>query len=533
MSTMTGGDVLVEALAREGFRHVFSMPGGQLLPVYDGIREHPMMDLIAPRHEGASALMACGYAMASGEPAVVMSTVGAGVIYESGGLLLAWRERLPVISIAPQVQSWKMKPIQESLQACDQDEIFRPFTKFRAIVYHYDRIGQLVRRAIKVATAPEPGPVHLDIPVDVLFEFHRVGKSRSARLFPPGVFRFEGQVPANEEALDAAARLVNSSRRPLALVGRGTRHFAGEELMNFLEAASVPVLHSPASFASVKSDYDKRLGDVSLWMEDEAFEAAAGCDLLLIFEADEPVARFAQEVVRRNPQVKVAQSAQLAAGVGSFVPVQVGMVGTIGAVLGELSKRVDAKADRDGEWIGRLVGLKAGLEEEYLSLLGPKPRVEGVLGTIGVVAGLLRPQDWVVCDGRLAAAAALARLKHPGLHRVVMLGDDYIPGAGLPVALGIRAASPDSRVFLVTETDRMKRHSRELQSGTRYGLPVTTFLFQDKAVKPDEEVDFTMLARSFGVRAHAITEPVEEITPDVIEESFSSKAGTLFDASTF
>jgi len=320
------------------------------------------------------------------------------------------------------------------------------------------------------------------------------------------------------------------------LAGRGTRRFAGDALMKFLDAASIPVLHSISSFGSVSFEYDKRLGDVKLWNGAEALDAAAQADLLLIFEADEPTARFAQEVVKRNPSIKVVQSADLAAGIGSFVPVEVGLLGTVGAVLRDLSERVNslgAPENMDDDWVNRLIGLKSKIEDEYLQNLGPASRVEAVLNTVDIVADLLRPEDYVVCDGPLASGAALAKLKHPALHRAVMIEDDYIPGAGLPVALGLKAGSPNSRVFLVTETGRFKRHSRELQSARRYGLAVTSFLFQEAATKPDEEVDFAMLSKSLGVQAQSITEPVEEITPDVVEESFKSESGTLFDASRF
>jgi acetolactate synthase-1/2/3 large subunit len=120
MATYLGADLIVETLAREGVRHVFTVPGGQMIPIHYAIDEHESMELVVPRHEGAAALMACGYSMA-GLPSCVMTTVGAGIAYEVGSLALAWRERLPVISMAPQVQSYKMKPIQENLQACVQD----------------------------------------------------------------------------------------------------------------------------------------------------------------------------------------------------------------------------------------------------------------------------------------------------------------------------------------------------------------------------------------------------------------------------
>jgi len=531
MTTLTGGDIIVETLAREKIKHVFSIPGGQLLTIYDAIRVHPDVDMIVPRHEGASALMACGYALASGRPSVVMSTVGAGVIYEAGGLLFAWRERLPVVSIAPQVQSYRMKPIQESLQACDQDTIFKPFTKFGAIIYHYDRIPQLVRRAIKVAAAPEPGPVHLDVPVDVLFEFHRVSGTRFGKLFPGGSFRFEGEIRADEAALEKGAELIRSAKRPLALVGRGVRN-AGADLMKLLQAAVMPVLTSEMAFSSVSSDYDLKLGVVDMWEDDEAIDIAAQADVILIFEADENTARFAQVIATKNSSVKVIQSAELAAAVSSVVPADVGIVGTPGAVLNGLSERVSSAAKDEG-WFRRLMEMKSKLEKEYLIALGPGSRVNGVLNTIGIVSELLRPEDYVVCDGPLAARAAMLKLKHPGLGRVVPIADDYIPGAGLPVALGIKAAAPKSKVFFITETSRMKRHSREFQTASRYKLPVTGFVFQDKDKKPDEEVNFAEMAKSLGVQARTITDPVEEITKETVTESFSKDSGMLFDVSSF
>ena len=526
---------MVESLAREGVKRVFSIPGGQLLPVYDGIREHPDVDMIVPRHEGASALMACGYAMATGSVATVMSTVGAGVIYEAGGLLLAWLERLPVMSISPQVQSYKMKPIQESLQACDQDEIFRPYTKFRSIIYHYKRIPQLVRRAIKVAVAPEPGPVHLDLPVDVIFEYNKISESGFEKYFPEGNFRFEGKTVPNEESVEKAVSLIKASRKPLALVGRGARINARDGLTRLLETAPIPVVTSVPGYSAVKSDYSGRVGCPAQWLDSDDIGKLADADLILLFEADEETSRLAIKIVRLNPSVKIVQSAAMSSAIGSLTPVDVGLLGSVDAVLDELVERV---ADHgvpdglDGAWIGDIVDTGKKLGKINLSALGRGPRIDGMTATVETISELLRPEDYVVCEGPMAAATAMTTLKHPGLHRTFLMPDDYIPGAGLPVSLGIKAASPKSRVYLVSETSRFKRHSREFQTAGRYKLPVTMFLFQDNPQKPEEEVDFTALARSLGVDAKHVPEPVEEVTPDVVAESFASESGTLFDASS-
>jgi len=306
--------------------------------------------------------------------------------------------------------------------------------------------------------------------------------------------------------------------------------------MKLLRAGSFPVLSSAAAFSSSSSDDDLKLGITDMWDDEDAIGIAAQSDLLLIFEADEDTARFAQKLLAKNPSVKVIQSAELAAAIASVVPVDVGLVGTVRTILNDLSERVSSiggKADRDEGWLRRLIEMKSKLEKEYLSNLGPGSRVDGVLKIIEIVSELLRPEDYVVCDGPLAAKAAILKLKYPALNRMMPIVDDYIPGAGLPVALGIKAAAPKSRVYFITETGRIKRHSREFQTASRYKLPVTTFLFQDKDKKPDEEVDFAEMAKSLGVQAQPITEPVEEITKDAVTESFSKESGMLFDVSSF
>jgi len=532
MGVMTGGDVLIETLAREGARLVFSMPGGQLLPIYDAIREHPKLELVTPRHEGAASIMACGAAMAGGGLGVVMSTVGAGVIYEAGGLLLAWRERLPVLSIAPQVQSYRMKPIQESLQACDQDEIFRPFTKFKAIAYHYKRIPQLTRRAIRIARAPEPGPIHLDVPVDVLFEFKRVSGKKHDKLFAPGVHSFKGEVQPGTDAMCAAAEIMANSRRPVALVGRGAlRAGAAEELKSLLGASPLPAITSSAAFSVVGKDQAWRLGLAEWWESGDALSAISGADLLLVVEADEETGRLARALVKENPSVKVVQAAELMASIGTLTPVDAGLIGTPGAVMAGLAGEVGAAStERDVEWMETLMGIRSRLERSALDSIGPGPRLDGTLNALDAVNKVAKEGDVVVCEGPMAAGAAAVTLSAPGPGGAVLLSD-AVPGAGLPLSMGMKSARPESDIYLVTDSASFKRHSRELQSMKRYGFAVNVMLFQSAEQRPEEEVDFTALAKSFGVPAREVIDPVEEIGVDELRESAKSKDGMLFDAS--
>lgn len=539
MQTLLGADLIVETLAREGISHVFTLPGGQMNPVHFAVAEKPGMELIIPRQEGAGALMAAGYTMASGKPACVMTTVGAGIAYEIGALYLAWKERLPLMSISPQVQSHKMKPIQENLQACDQDEIFAPITKFKAICYHRDRIPNLVRRALKTALAPEYGPVHLDVPVDVIYGFKAVTNKKMKTLFPATASRFSGSIIPDAAGVQIMADLMAKAQRPLILVGRNVeRAKAGKNLDELLRLTGFPALPSAPAFGAV-AHHEMKLGACALWHRPEDMEILARTDLILLFEADETTARMATLLKRINPDAAVIQTGELAASVGAVVPLKAGLVGSPAAIFDSLCLALQPKQDAmaladtwQSDLSGNLTHIRQALPDDPDITLAGKDTFYGILHTIDRINSTIKPEDVVVCEGKAASMAAMAHLNAPGLHNCHMLSADDSPGAGYPVSLGVKLARPAARVFLISETDLFKRHHRELQTQSRYQLNTTTLVFQSRKTRPDHEVNFTALARSLGVSAQTLSDPEEEITDTLLCKADTAPTGMLFDAST-
>ncbi|MBW1989288.1 MAG: thiamine pyrophosphate-binding protein, partial [Deltaproteobacteria bacterium] len=244
MKVTNGAGILVEALAAQGVTHVFSISGGQMSAAYDVMDRRGDMAVVTPRCETSAPIMAAGYIASTGRPAVSMCTVGAGVVYEMGGMAVPWLRYLPVVSIAPQVQSWKMKPHQASLQACDQDELFKPVAKFTAVAGQAGRIPQLVNRAFREALSGSPGPVHLDVPVDVMMGRKFLSAGKYASLFPhPSSTRYGGRIPGDPEAAARAVDAVKKARKPLVVLGQGVgRPCRAPGVPALLENLNVPVL---------------------------------------------------------------------------------------------------------------------------------------------------------------------------------------------------------------------------------------------------------------------------------------------------
>ena len=215
------------------------------------------------------------------------------------------------------------------------------------------------------------------------------------------------------------------------------------------------------------------------------------------------------------------------------MPIDSGLTGSPRIILEQFSrysaeKQLRPKIDNDwGKTLLSTISSHRHRLRERLTL--NDDRLFPMVHTIDRLSAVLTSDDMVIFDGPTVTRVAMVHLKHPGLHNCVLLNDADVAGAGYPLALGARLAKPGARVFLISETEMLKRHHREFQTQSRYQLGVTTFLFQTREQRPEEEVDFAVLARSLGVPAKKIVDAEEEITDTLLSETSSSPTGGLLD----
>lgn len=454
MMKMTGGELLVEALRGLGVRFVFSIIGGQMCSVYDALGRCPDMELVTIRNEVSAPIMAAGAAAVTGVPAVSMCTVGAGVVYEVSGLLAAWYQYLPVISIAPQVQSWKMKPHQENLQGLNQDGIFEPITKWNAIVYHWDRIPSLVARAMREALANAPGPVHLDAPVDVLFQTKKVDPAKLRALLPPAAHtRYCGSLPGPADQVGPAAAALARAERPIVIVGQGFgRPGRWPELRAQLNTLGAPVLLSDASSGALDGRDECHAGAAGLLLNSPAgLDALREADGMLVLGLDDQVLELLAALGPDAPpliQVEIDPSA-----------VVTGRPGHLGVNADPVSFLQAVPPADWSIWRDRLKQAAGAVAKQTMEAM---PELSSAL--MGVRAGL-QGGEVIVVDGERtvrAAYAALLDARHGGL----FLMDSRLAGAGLPFALGAKIAAPERRVIVIADRDSLLRHVRELQTAS-------------------------------------------------------------------
>src|SRR6266542_4403037 len=232
---MTGAEIFCESLRREGVKTVFGLPGGVVLKIFDVLCQQKDIDLVLTRHEQGAAHMAEGYSKATGKAGVVLVTSGPGMTNIVTGLADAYMDSVPLVAFTGQVSTDLIG--NDAFQEADNVGITRPCTKHNFLVKDGKDIGPIIREAFHIAATGRPGPVHVDLPKDVLVkEAEFVWPERvSMRSYNPTYEGHLGQIKK-------AARSLVRAKRPVLYVGGGViSSDAHGELAELAALTQIPV----------------------------------------------------------------------------------------------------------------------------------------------------------------------------------------------------------------------------------------------------------------------------------------------------
>jgi len=259
MAEITGGELLLKCLHAERVRHLIAIPDGTYNIVLEALqrrRDEFDCDLIVPRHEAAAAHMADAYTRVTGEPAVVMACAGPGAANLVSGVITAQAEGSPVVAITTTRRSDIAYPHTGAMQVAEQLAYFKPIVKWNAQVRDWRRIPDLVRQAFRVATSGRPGPVHLDIPENLL---NQKGEEASAPVWERDAYRAgRGSVPEPALIRQAAELLVEAELLNLHCGSGALRSGAQDELQALAEHLGTPVTTGVGGAASSRRTTSSR-----------------------------------------------------------------------------------------------------------------------------------------------------------------------------------------------------------------------------------------------------------------------------------
>jgi len=543
-----GGALLAALLAEHGVRHVFGVPGGQTLALYDGIADVDGLAHVQVRDERSAAYAADAYARVTGRAGVCDATVGPGAAKLPSGLAEALGASVPVLALVSDLPA-RLAPHRyrgAASQALDQAALLAPVTKWQAAVPDVGTLPALVRQAFREATTGRPGPVALFLPQDVLDGPAPAGTDAGGGAAggsagsPPRagtdggrISRF-GRFPAFRPVpepgdVGAAAAVLRAAQRPFILAGGGVLHSAaGSDVVALAERLSAAVGTTLSGKGAIAEDHPLAVGVTGSMGTAAAAAAMAEADVVLLAGAKASGgATFSWTLPR--PDQRVVQvdvdPAELGRAFGWALPVLADArqgVRALRAALEPGDEPPGPEPDR-AAWRARLRELaaawRAGRDAERASDAVPIAP-QRVLAEIEAALG---GRDILICDASLASGWGGAYLEQRRAGRRVLAPRGQAGlGYALPAAIGVSHAG--HRAVVLTGDGALGYAMGELATVTEQALPVTVVVLNNRSWgwirwyqritfgrgwegEDFGDVAFADVARGFGLAAQRVTEP--------------------------
>ena len=348
---MNGARILVESLLKEKVELFFGYPGGAVLPLFDAFYDAPLK-FILTRHEQAAAHAADGYARSTGKVGVCVATSGPGATNLITGIATAYMDSIPLVAITGQVRTSLIG--NDAFQEVDVTGIARSVTKYNYLVKDVNDLAQIVKEAFYLARSGRPGPVLIDLPVDVQIQdtVFNYPRSVNIRSYNPTYFGHPGQIKR-------ALKLIYHSLRPVIIAGGGVLiSDAHKELQLFAEKLNIPVTITLMGLGGFNGSHPLSLGMPGMHGTRYANIAITESDLLIAVGC-----RFDDRVTGKvdgfAPHAKIIHIDIDPTSISKNIKVDIPIVGDAKNVLGQLTDGInETKIPVLTDWLQHIKSLK-------------------------------------------------------------------------------------------------------------------------------------------------------------------------------
>lgn len=465
---MTGAEIVVDALIREGVEVVFGYPGGAILDVFDRLNQTEKFKFVLVRHEQAAGHMADGYARSSGKTGVAIVTSGPGATNIVTALATAHMDSVPMVVITGQVATGAIG--NDAFQEADVVGITRPVTKHNYLVKNVADLPATIKKAFFIANSGRPGPVLIDLPKDVqrgILENYSYPESIDIRSYKPVEI-------GNSSQIKRAAQAIEKSKRPLLYVGNGAIiSDAQQELIDLAERCEIPVTTTLLGLGAFPEKHRLALNMLGMHGTEYANLAMHETDLIIAVGA-----RFDDRVTgdlnRFAPQRQQVIHIDVdPSSISKVIEATIPIVGDCKLVLREVLKHV--KSCKHPEWLERVLGLKKDRPLRYGGddKLRPQYVIDRLYqitkGDAIVVTDVGQHQMW---------AAHYWQYNKP--RTFLSSGGLGTMGFGFPAALGAQMANPDKLVLSICGDGGIQMNIQELATAAMNNLPVKVVILNNR-----------------------------------------------------
>ena len=539
---LRGGEILVKALQAENVKYIWGYPGGAVLHIYDAFFKQDTIQHVLVRHEQAAVHAADGYARATGDVGVALVTSGPGLTNAVTGIATAYMDSIPMVIISGQVPTAAIG--LDAFQECDTVGITRPIVKHNFLVKDARDMAEIMKKAFHIARSGRPGPVVVDVPKDVSFNkvpYHGYPETVEMRSYNPVRKGHSGQIRK-------ALQLLMAAKRPYIYTGGGVLlSNASAELRQLVDMLGYPITSTLMGLGAYPATRPQFLGMLGMHGTWEANNAMQHSDVLLAVGA-----RFDDRVIG-NPKHFAQNERKIIhididpSSISKRVKVDVPIVGDVKDVLTELIamiKELSLKPDKNalGAWWSTIDGWRQRNCMKYDSDNTEVIKPQKVIQTL---YNLTKDADaYITSDVGQHQMWAAQYYKFDEPRRWINSGGLGTMGVGIPYAMGIKLAKPDSEVFCVTGEGSVQMCIQELSTCLQYNTPIKILSLNNRylgMVRQWQEIeysgryshsymdalpDFVKLAEAYGHVGMLIERP-EDVEP-ALREARKLKDRTVF-----
>jgi len=512
---LSGADIFIECLRKEGVDVLFGYPGGVVIPIFDKLYDATDIRFILTRHEQAAAHAADGYARATGKTGACLATSGPGATNLVTGIATAYMDSIPMVAFTGQVPMSLIGT--DAFQEADITGITRPITKHNFLISDTSKMADVISQAFYIASTGRPGPVVVDLPKDVsvgMVDFE----------WPEKPSRPKGyKIPqdGDPDTVREAAEEIMAAEKPFIYAGGGIIISGAEqELLSFAERINAPVTTTLMGLGGFPASNPLWVGMPGMHGTYTANMAFTECDLVIAVGTrfDD---RVTGDIEGFAPNAKIIHIDLDPAAIAKNVDVDIAIVGNARHVLLQLMKLVSQRK-RNGwnERIGNMMKTHPVAYREKTGVIKPQYVVEQIYevtkGDAVITTEVGQNQMW---------AALYYKFDKP--RRFISSGGLGTMGYGFPAAIGAQVGKPDSVVFDIAGDGSIQMNIQELATAVQHHIPVKIAILNNQylgMVRQWQELffnkrysgtcidcqpDFVKLAEAYGAHGIRVEKPEE------------------------